>query len=546
MEKEKKSRIVFYNGEILTMEKRSAGTAVLVEDGKIRALGDAGELLEAAGDAARVDLEGNTLMPAFVDAHSHFTQVAFSTLQASLEGAGSREEAVGKLQAFLRTARHPKGAWVLARDYDNTAFPDGRHLTLAELDGAAPENPLFVQHKSGHIGLFNSLALKLLGVRPDTPSPEGGRIGKEDGRLTGYMEENALFAFQKRVPMPGPEELEGAFEKAQKLYASFGITTVQDGMAVKEMLPLYDMLLGKDLLWLDLAAYPDPETYALAKRAYPGCMETYWKGLRFGGMKIFLDGSPQGRTAWMRTPYLGGTEDRGAKEARSENAKEYCGYGTMTDENVLEAMGEAAREETQLLAHCNGDAAAEQYLRCLERAEEDWPGLGGLRPVLIHGQLIGRDQLPRAARLGVILSLFVAHVYHWGDVHIRNFGLERACKISPAASALRCGIPVTFHQDAPVILPDMFETIWCAVRRLTKQGVLLGGEERISPAQALRAVTINAAYQYGEEKRKGSIVPGKQADLIVTDKNPLKAPAKELRNIQVLRTYKEGVCVYSR
>ena len=247
-------------------------------------------------------------------------------------------------------------------------------------------------------------------------------------------------------------------------------------------------------------------------------------------MKIFLDGSPQGRTAWMRKPYEG---------------TDFCGYPTMTDEAVLDAFLQAAEEKTQLLAHVNGDAAAAQYLRCLSQAEKKAPVLAELRPVIIHGQLMGKDQLIQAARLHTVISFFVAHVYHWGDTHIRNFGMERASRISPAASALQLGIPVTFHQDSPVIPPDMLETIWCAAVRRTRAGITLGKDEAISPEEALKSVTIRVAFQYGEEREKGSITPGKYADLIILDQNPLTVSPQDIPSIQVLETYKEGLCIWS-
>ena len=174
------------------------------------------------------------------------------------------------------------------------------------------------------------------------------------------------------------------------------------------------------------------------------------------------------------------------------------------------------------------------------------PAASALRPVLIHAQLLGTDQLPAVKRLGVTPSFFVAHVYHWGDTHLENFGRARASAISPARSAEKLGIRFTFHQDTPVIPPDMLETVWCAVNRRTKAGVLLGEEERVDTLTALRAVTANAAWQYGEEGEKGTLAPGKRADLTVLDRNPLQTPPEALRDIRVLETYTDGVCIYRR
>ncbi|MEG1304259.1 MAG: amidohydrolase family protein, partial [Oscillospiraceae bacterium] len=250
-------------------------------------------------------------------------------------------------------------------------------------------------------------------------------------------------------------------------------------------------------------------------------------------LKIFLDGSPQARTAWMLKPYAGGDAT-------------YCGYGTMSDEDLMEALEYAASHKIQILAHCNGDAAAKQFISAVDRVSKTYPEITSQRPVIIHAQLIGTDMLSDVKRLGIMLSFFVAHVYHWGDIHIENFTRQRASQISPANSALQHGVAITFHQDTPVIEPDMLETVWCAVNRMTKGNELLGADERISVIEALKAVTINAAFQYFEEDEKGSLRAGKRADLVILDKNPLKVPPEEIRDIKVIATVKDGEFIYRR
>ena len=488
---------LFFGGPIITLSEPLYADAMLTDGGRVLALGSLDALRAAAPGARETDLRGRTLAPAFIDAHSHFTQMANSLLQVSVDGADSVEKLRARIAGFIEETALRPGEWITARDYDNNLFPGARHPAL--------------------------------GLTPDTPDPEGGAIGRKDGALTGYMEENAFFSYLKKIPMPGIDALMGAYGRAQDIYAAQGITTMQEGMLVKEMLPLYAELLRRDILKLDLVVYPCPDCLDAARGLVAASGS---RRCRVGGIKIFLDGSPQGRTAWMRSPYLGG--DGG-----------YCGYGTMTDEQVLDAFRLAAREKTQLLAHCNGDAAAAQFLRCLALAEREHPVLRTLRPVIIHGQLLGLDQLETAARLGATVSFFVAHVYHWGEVHIKNFGLDRASEISPAASAKRTGLPFTFHQDAPVIQPDMLETVWCAVNRRTAGGTTLGEGEKLSALEAIEAVTLSAARQYGEEASKGSLAPGKLADYIILDRDPLAVAADELRGIRVLRTCKEDEPVFT-
>ena len=217
----------------------------------------------------------------------------------------------------------------------------------------------------------------------------------------------------------------------------------------------------------------------------------------------------------------------------------------MSDEAVREAVLTAARQRLQILAHCNGDAACDQYIRMCRSVKDEGYDLSGIRPVLIHGQLLGIDQLEAVREIPLIPSFFAAHVYHWGDVHVKNLGWNRASHISPAASAEKKGILYTFHQDSPVIEPDMMETVWCAVNRKTKSGTVLGEEERIPVLEALKAVTLHAAYQYFEEGEKGSIRPGKRADFAILDRNPLAVEPDELRDIQVQQTIKDGRVIFT-
>lgn len=202
----------------------------------------------------------------------------------------------------------------------------------------------------------------------------------------------------------------------------------------------------------------------------------------------------------------------------------------------------------QILAHCNGDAACGQYIRVFEKAAaaEGKTLPADIRPVMIHAQLLGLDQIPNVKAMGMIPSFFAGHVYHWGDIHADNLGMERASHISPAASAEKEGIAYTFHQDAPVIEPDMLETVWCAVNRCTKNGKVLGSKERISVTDALKAVTVNTAYQYFEERERGSIAPGKRADFVILSENPLEKDKMQIRDIRVLATIKDGDVIYRR
>lgn len=524
-------RTLYYNGNILTMEGCNCPQAVLTENGIIKAVGDYSQLSAVSQSAQPVDLQGRTMLPAFIDAHSHFSAYASSLLQVPLEECTSFEEISQRISQFIETNQIPKGQWVTAKGYDHNSLNENRHPDLALLDACSPDNPLILQHASGHVGVFNTKAMIELGITSETPSPIGGVIEIKNGALTGYMEEKAYFTYAQKAPMPDAGALLGAYMKAQDSYAAHGITTIQEGMAVSQMIPLYQALLSRDMLKLDVVAYADLKDAKEIFTAFPHSIKQYSGHFKLGGYKIFLDGSPQGRTAWMRTPYA--------------DDSSYFGYGTMTDEEVFAALSLAAEKNMQILAHCNGDGAAAQYLKAANTVNRK-ADISKLRPVIIHPQLLAKDQLPEVKRLGLIPSFFVAHVYHWGDVHIKNFGKDRASMISPAGSALELGILFTFHQDTPVIEPNMLETVWCAVNRITKLGVVLGDDQCISVYDALKAVTINAAYQYFEEDKKGSIAVGKNADFVILDSNPLAVEPMKIRNISVLETIKNDVSIYNR
>lgn len=522
---------LYFGGTILTMDQELYAEAVLTENDKILAIGNKEVLAETASGAECIDLDGTTLMPGFIDAHSHYSQVAAGLLQVSLNELDSTTTIRDRISEFVKKNGISPGDWIIASDFDQNNMPGGKYLLLSQLDELAPQNPLILRHKSGHSGLFNSQALKKLGVTESSVAPEGGKIEKKEGHLTGLMEENAFFHYLEKVPTPEPEKMLSMYEQAQEQYASNGITTIQEGMFVKQMAPLYEMILKKEILKLDLVAYSEVKSIELLETVFPTHINKYNGHFKIGGLKIFLDGSPQGKTAWMSNPYSGETS--------------YCGYGTMSDEDVCNAILSAAKLKLQLIAHCNGDAACEQLIRCMECCKMKLPSIQNMRTVIIHAQFLQKNQIKRAAELGIIASFFVAHVWYWGDTHIKNLGFERASRMSPAASALSNGLLFTFHQDAPVIQPNMLETIWSAVCRRTKSGVDLK-EEKISVLEALKAVTVNGAFQYFEEDKKGTISPGKKADFVILDRNPLEVPLEELRKIVVLQTIKDGKCIFRR
>lgn len=529
---------IIYNASFLTLEDTIIDEdveAIYIENDKIEKIGKKEEILSLKDNETEViDANGKTVMPSFIDAHSHFFAVANDLSQINLNECKNFSDIQNKILEYVNNNKINENQWIIANNYDHNNLKEGRNITKEELDEILLGNPIVLKHKSGHSGVVNSRGLEILNISEDTISPEGGRIEKVDGRLTGYLEENAFIENIKKIPMESEEDILKNIIKAQEKYASYGITTVQEGFLSKELIPIYKMLVEKGILNLDVVAYIEEKSMELIKKEFKENFKKYDNKLKIGGIKIFLDGSPQSRTAWMRTPYI-----------NNKNVEqEYYGYGTMKDSEVEKVIEKAYSADLQILAHCNGDMAAEQYISCVKKLEESGKNIEEIRPVLIHGQLLDIDQLDEIKNLGIIPSFFIAHVYHWGEVHVKNFGLERAERISPAGSSSKRKILYTFHQDSPVIEPDMFETIWCAVNRITKEGKILGENEKISVIDAIKALTINPAYQYFEENNKGSIKEGKLADLIILDKNPLKVNKSDIKDIKVLETIKNGKTIY--
>lgn len=520
-------KTLFYGGNIITMAEPLYAEAVLVEDGKIIAVGSEEELRNDTDEL--VNLNGATMLPGFIDSHSHITSYAATFLQANAREINNYEKLKKVIDEYIEKNSIPSGGFVFVREFDHTVFPDGKYPTLEELDALAPEHVLVVRHNSGHAQFLNSCALKHFGITAEMGKDCPDEIITEDGKLTGTFKEGGLAKCNVKLPTATFEEICKAHPMLQRYYAENGITTAQEGFLSSRTIDVYKKLQDDGDMILDIIPYAPIRYYEPLLDKYNSLVSE--ENRHFGGIKYFLDGSPQLRTAWTRAPYLD---------------SDSCGLPLHTDEEVTDAFRFAADRNAQIIIHTNGDGAAAQFLRCLEVAEKEKPNLKSLRPVLIHGQLMGRDQMAKAAELGVIVSFFVAHCFYYADTHIRNLGSERGIYVSAVKSAIDAGITVTFHQDAPVIEPDMLESVWCAVNRVTRNGVELAKDECISVLDALKAVTINVAYQYFEEDKKGSIETGKLADFAVLDKNPLTVPKETIRDIKVLKTYKKGKCIYSK
>lgn len=527
---------VYSGGAILTMagDEPDYVEAVTVCDGRIVSASTLAEAEARAGAAARhVDLAGRVMLPGFIDAHGHVSAVGRSQAMVDLAPPPlGRIMSISALQDALRVAlAAPHGKVLLGNGYDDAALIEKRHPTRADLDAVSATVPIALMHVSGHLVVVNSAMLKLLGIGASTADPVGGRIVREAGTTTpnGVLEEAAA---QLVLPYSFPGDAKSfvdAIKAGTRLYARNGLTTAQDGalfpaqwegvlMAMREPLPI-------DVVGLLYASPEWPKSATdLVGKGYTG-------NIRIAGMKFVLDGSPQGRTAFLSQPYFHAPHSEGA---------DYHGYPAMDPALFDKRMEQAARNGWQVFAHVNGDAAMQAYLDAVERHH-----LAGKRSIAIHAQVVRPDQLDRMARLDVQPSFFASHTYYWGDWHREVvLGPRRADFISPQASAWAAGLRPTAHNDSPVVPPDMIRLIWSSVTRRTRSGDILGPAERIPPYRALQEVTINAAWQIHEEAQKGSIAVGKQADFVILDADPNKVDPEKIIDIKVVGTINDGRLIF--
>lgn len=530
---------LYFNGDIITMEgEGNYAEAVLVEDGKIKVCGSLADAeAQKAADCQMVDLKGSTLMPSFIDCHGHISMTAAFVDFQDLSSATTFDDIVTLLKDYKARKNLQKGEVIVGYSYDHNFLKEGAHPTKDVLDQVSTENPIVILHTSVHMGVVNSLLLKAMNVTKDTPDPDGGVLGRYEGTQepNGYVEEGALHLVIGQQNIMGGDQgkmLQNAV-LAQDIYLENGVTTVQDGASSADTIALYKGLDKAGKLKLDVISYPVINSGGKeAIEANADCDAKYLKRFKIGGYKIVLDGSPQGKSAWMTKPY--------------EGEETYCGYPWMKEEVVAECMQQAVNDNRQLLCHCNGDAASDQFIRCYKKAlaGSNNSNKDNLRPVMIHCQTVRNDQLDEMAKMKMIPSIFVAHTYYWGDVHLKNLGAERGNHVSPVKDALKRGLIYNFHTDTPVVKPLMLHTIWAAVNRITVKGQVVGADQCVSVYDALKGLTSNAAYSYFEEDSKGTIKAGKRADLIILDKNPLKVDKTAIKDIKVLETIKDGETVY--
>ena len=535
---------IWVNGTVVTMEGERVVQAVAVLGDLIVAVGSDATVRGLAGPETRVvDLDGRTMTPGFYAAHDHFPgsgRVAVTQVNLNSPPIGGIEN-MDQLVAALRARAEelPEGQWVSGRGYDDTLLAEQRHPTRADLDKASTTHPIYISHTSGHLGVANSLALELAGVTRDTPDPPGGVVRKDPdtGEPDGVFEESGGMV-SRLIPPPTPEQTMEAYRWAVEDYVEDGVTTAviagggRGSLAGLQRARDAGILTFRIITMMSRGA-PGQPSAAEAGGMVSGFGDEY---LKLGAIKIVQDGSNQGYTGYFTEPY----------HTPFKGDADYRGYPRRRREDLTTMVKELHETGYQIAIHANGDAAIDDVLHAFREAQLAFPREDA-RHRIEHCQMVRQDQLDAIAELNLSPSFFVGHVYYWGDRHRDIFmGPKRAAGISALRSSIDRGIRFTVHDDTPVTPVNPLQLVWVGVNRLTKTDQVLGPDERITPLEALRTVTIDAAWQNFEEDIKGSIAPGKLADLVILDGNPLTVDPTAIRDIQVQETIVGGETVYER
>jgi predicted amidohydrolase YtcJ len=539
------ARQIFLGGDIVTMNPlQPTAEAMAVRDGKIVGVGTRAQIeADFMGSATQVvDLKGKTLLPGFLDAHSHYFSALTVANQVNVyappSGPGKDPASiVAELLKFRDAKQIPKGQLIQAYGYDDNVMPKGLALSRADLDAAFPDNPVVVGHVSMHGAVLNSAAMQKWHISAASKTPAGGIIVRLPGsnEPQGLVMETAYLPIFASLPQPTrAQEVEWS-RAGQMLYAQAGITTAHEGATHASDLALMQRVAQTGANLIDVIAYPFITDLDKVLQSNPvDTWGKYEQRLKIGGVKITIDGSPQGKTAFFTTPYLTGGPG---------GEKDWRGAPTFLEPMVKQMVKRVYDLGVPLNLHANGDAAIDMFLRA-----HAFAAAGDLHKdrhvTVIHSQFVRPDQLDKYVQYNIRPSLYTLHTYYFAEAHIANRGAQQASYISPMRDAIDKGLQPTNHTDFVVAPLDQMFMLWSAVNRLSRGGQLIGAEQRISALEGLQSMTINVARQYGEEASKGSLAVGKLADLVVLDRNPLTVAPLAIKDIKVLETFKEGESIY--
>jgi len=531
--------LVFVNGKVITVdEARPLAGAVAVQDGKIIAVGDNAAVKDTVGSKTEViDLRGKTLLPGFNDSHLHLVFAGVNQLQVNPGGCRS----IGDLAEMVRakTATEPAGQWIVGHGWDQNLFREGRFPTRHDLDPVSPEHPVAMARTCGHVTVVNSRALELAGITKDTPDPAGGEIERDPdtGEPTGLLRETAG-KLVSRFYSPWPYSLAKKalrLAAAQAVAAGLTSVTTDDSRFIggyRECFRLYREL------WDD--GIPMVRSYQLIFHdELDALLEEGWKQgggdakIRFGAIKVFQDGGLGGRTAWLREPY--------------DSAPDTCGV-PMYSQTELDAMlMKVHGAGLQVAIHAIGDAAIDSCLTAIAKAQRAKPRPDP-RHRIVHYDILDAAILQRSVELGIVADIQPLFVAMNGNYVVKHLGAARAKLTYPWKTILERGIPCGGGSDSPVVSFAPLAGIWSAVTRhadYSNESAAFLPEEKLTVMEAIKLYTIGSAYTTFEEDIKGTITPGKLADLVVLGADPTQVTPDEIRDIPIEMTVIDGKVVYA-
>ena len=531
---------IFIGGDIITVDdKNPEAQAIAVHNGKIQAIGSETEVLKYEGyNTEVIDLKGNTLMPGFIDIHTHPILSAKTAETIDVSGFNHKNQA--EVMESLKKGIEEKGSgeWVIAFGWDPAILRNLEAPTLKELDQMAPENPLFIIAQTLHSGFANSLALKEAGINKYTPNPEGGYFDKdENGELTGLIVEvGAMTKIADATPKYPRAAYLYLLTKQMETYSKAGYTTI--------VAPGLQPLIPKHIQSLqEVAEHPNAPVRVLTYPLFDRLVKTDFKPsegnqkFKVLGPKFWIDGSPYAGGMAMNEPYLDNEFTRNKLGIKSGEK----GHLTYDDERLFFLVDKFHKEGWQIAAHIQGERAAKQFLDAVEKAQQSFPRKD-YRHRMEHNALVTSEQLKRAFRLGVTPSFYIDHIYYYGDALKEVIvGPKRASRFMPINSAKKAGHRFTIHTDSPSSPIGVLREMRVAVTRKTRSGkYVLGPDEAITVDDAIKAVTINAAWQIFEEDTRGSLKVGKLADFTILSRNLKKIPPEEWKNVEIIGTYLSG------
>ena len=538
---------IFYGGDIVTMNKsQPAAEAVAVQDGKIIRVGSLAKLKSVQGkDTKLINLNGQTLMPGMVEPHVHIFGTAFSEeLWQNMSNFEMPHDTLDSLVAKLTTySKNVKdGEWITAFGVDpSRTDPFMAELTADLLDKVSTTKPIFVMNQSMHIAYVNHKALEMAGITDSTPDPKGGKLLKDSkGRLTGVVYEvPAFYLFLSKMPVPNQGLIEQAVAKVGQRMVRKGVTTSAEislggYLGVDKENALLNDMTHSGKLPVRVRGYMYSNAYPLTNNSYkPGQGDDVYKLI---GVKIVADGSDQGLTGAMIQPY--------AYPVGTTNT----GTLNFTEQELYDLAKPRFDQGWQISVHSNGDKSIEQTLNVFQKLVTK-PSDAKTRLRIEHFTVPTEAQITKAAKLGVVPGFTIGHTDYWGEAfHNHLLGAERADRIDPSASLIKRGMRFAYHSDSPVspIHPLKYASEGAARLWQVSPQKVLNPSQKISINNALKAITIDAAYQLKMEDKIGSIQEGKYADFAIVNQNPMKTDAYKIRDIEVNETWVNGKQVFKK